>query len=171
VASVFNIDQTEGAPLPELPVPVLDSAAGADLYARLKGVALTEGLRVTVGHEALLQRPGMMGFYEPGARAIYLREAAQLQKTKTLAHELAYHVGGAEVSSPEEETVAYVVCARFGFDTGERSFPYVAIWSQDQRVFRAALGRIQRIGQQIIERAESHGLAHLPERSHDSLRA
>jgi len=29
--------------------------------------------------------------------------------------------------------VAYVVCARFGLDTGERSFPYVATWSQDQR--------------------------------------
>src|SRR5688572_5223344 len=90
-ASVFDVSQTDGAPLPEIAVPVLDSEAGADLYARLEGVALTEGLRVTIGHESFMRRATMMGFYEPDTRAIYLREAAQLQKTKTLAHELAHH--------------------------------------------------------------------------------
>jgi hypothetical protein len=49
--------------------------------------------------------------------------------TKTLAHELAHHFGGAVAPSADEETVAesvaYVVCARFGLDTDERSFPYV----------------------------------------------
>src|SRR5256885_11732580 len=58
---------------------------------RSEGLALTEGLRVTIGHESFMQRPQMMGFYEPDTRAIYLREAAQLQQTKTLAHELAHH--------------------------------------------------------------------------------
>src|SRR5215211_6522651 len=42
-ASVFNVSQTDGAPLPEMPVPVLDSHAGAGLYSRLEGLALTEG--------------------------------------------------------------------------------------------------------------------------------
>ena len=88
-ASVFDLSQTEGEPLPEIAVPILDGEAGAELYARLESVALTEGLRVTIGHESFMQRPQMMGFYEPDTRAIYLREAAQLQKTKTLAHELA----------------------------------------------------------------------------------
>lgn len=157
-ASVFNLSQTEGKPLPEVAVPVLDSGAGAELYARLEGVALTEGLRVTIGHEAFLWRPQMMGFYQPDARAIYVREAAQLQQTKTLAHELAHHFGGGVSPSAEEETtaesVAYVVCACFGLDTGARSFPYVAVWSQDPRVFNGALARIQRASARIIERLE-----------------
>src|SRR4051812_19568868 len=90
-ASVFDYSQTDGAPLPEIPVPVLDSEAGAELYVQLEGVALTEGLRVTIGHESFMRRATMMGFYEPDNRSIYLREAAQLQKTKTLAHELAHY--------------------------------------------------------------------------------
>ena len=128
-ASVFDVSQTDGAPLPEIPVPVLDSEAGSELYVQLEGVALTEGLRVTIGHEAFMQRPQMMGFYEPANRAIYLREAAQLQKTKTLAHELAHHFAEHKVSGPESETeaeaVSYVVLAHHGLDSGERSFPYV----------------------------------------------
>jgi antirestriction protein ArdC len=58
-ASVFDISQTDGAPLPEVAVPVLDSDTGAELYARLEGVALTEGLRVTIGHESFMQRATM----------------------------------------------------------------------------------------------------------------
>src|SRR5215211_9415847 len=38
-ASVFDYSQTEGKPLPEVPVPVLDSDAGGELYARLETVA------------------------------------------------------------------------------------------------------------------------------------
>src|SRR3954464_9143746 len=30
--SVFDVSQTDGAPLPEIPVPVLDSEAGSELY-------------------------------------------------------------------------------------------------------------------------------------------
>ncbi len=100
-----------------------------------------------------------MGLYVPDERRIVVREAAPRQMTKTLAHELAHHVHGAAESSPEEETiaesVAYVACARFGLDTGERSFPYVATWSREPRVFRAALGRIQGVSATLIDRLEA----------------
>ena len=99
------------------------------------------------------------GFYAPDERRIVVREAAPRQMTKTLAHELAHHLGGALASTPEEETiaesVAYVACARFGLDTGERSFPYVATWSREPRVFRAALGRIQHLSRALIDRVEA----------------
>ena len=155
-ASVFDVSQTDGAPLPEIPVPVLDSEAGSELYVQLEGVALTEGLRVTIGHEAFMQRPQMMGFYEPANRAIYLREAAQLQKTKTLAHELAHHFAKHKVSGPESETeaeaVSYVVLAHHGLDSGERSFAYIATWSKDKAVLKTALAAIQTVSTTIIDK-------------------
>lgn len=158
-ASVFDISQTEGEALPEVAVPVLDSNAGAELYASLEGVALTEGLRVTIGHESFLQRSTMMGFYEPATRSIFLREAAQLQKTKTLAHELAHHFAAHKESGPASETeaeaVSYVVLAHHGLDSGERSFPYIATWSKDKAVLKTALATIQRVSTTIIDRLRS----------------
>ena len=155
-ASVFDLSQTEGQPLPEVTVPVLDSNAGEELYARLEAVALTEGLRVTVGHESFMQRATMMGFYEPVSRAIYLRDAAQLQKTKTLAHELAHHFAKHTVSGSESETeaeaVSYVVLTHHGLDSGTRSFPYIATWSKDKSVLKAALAVIQTVSTTIIDR-------------------
>ena len=139
-ASVFDVSQTDGDPLLEIPVPVLDSDAGAEFYSSLVDVALTEGLQVTIGHEAFLRRAQMMGFYERDARTIYLRDAAQLQKTKTLAHELAHHFAKHQVSGPasktEAEAVSYVVLAHHGLNSGERSFPYIATWSKDKAVLK-----------------------------------
>jgi len=102
--------------------------------------------------------PRRWGLYSPTERLIVVRDAAPRQMTKTLAHELAHHFGGAVVPSAEEETiaesVAYVVCARFGLDTGERSFPYVATWSRDTPVFKHALGRIADLSGQFVDRLE-----------------
>lgn len=168
IGTVFDISQTDGKPLPAIDVPVLDGDAGEDLYRCLEGVATEEQLTVERGNSRL--GPATMGFYSQSERRIVLREAPTRQMTKTLAHELAHHCGGATAPSPEEETtaesVAYVVCARFGLDTGERSFPYVATWSQDQRVFRAALNRIQRLSHRLIESVERQDAGLMSERSH-----
>lgn len=157
VGTVFDISQTDGVPLPAIDVPVLAGNDGQTLYDQLAGVATDDGLTLERRHDRL--RPTTMGFYSPTEQLIVVREASTRQMTKTLAHELAHHFSGATVPSPEEETVAesaaYIVCARFGLDTGERSFPYIATWSQDQRVFRAALGRIQQVSHQMIERVEA----------------
>lgn len=157
VGAVFDISQTDGVPLPAIDVPVLTGSEGQPLYDQLAGLAAADGL--TLQRQSDRLGPATMGFYSPTERLIVVREASTRQMTKTLAHELAHHFGGATAPSPEEETVAesaaYIVCARFGLDTGERSFPYVATWSQDQRVFRAALGRIQQVSRRIIERVEA----------------
>lgn len=157
VGTVFDLDQTEGEPLPTIDVPVLAGDEGAALYGRMEAVAREEDLIVACD-ERRLARPETMGLYSPTERLIVVRETAQRQMTKTLAHELAHHFGQAVVPSPEEETVAesvaYVACARFGLDTGERSFPYVATWSQDTQVFKRALGRIADLSGQLIDRLE-----------------
>jgi antirestriction protein ArdC len=152
--AVFDISQTEGAPLPEVQVPELQGNQGLALFRKLETLAILEGLKVRRGHARLTGE--MMGFYEPGAKAIFLREASLRQMTKTLAHELAHHFGGGTSSNPEEETcaeaVAYVVCARFGLDTGERSFPYIASWSREPKTLKAAMTRVQAISALMIDR-------------------
>jgi len=170
VGTVFDVSQTEGQPLPSVDVPVLEGDDGLELYGRLERVATDEGVTIERGSERL--GPSTMGVYSPDERQIVLRQAATRQMTKTLAHELAHHFGGTTIPSPEEETtaesVAYVVCARFGLDTGQRSFQYVATWSQDPRVFRGALSRIQTLSLRIIERIEGRGaVGPVAERSHD----
>lgn len=154
--SVFDISQTEGKPLPTIDVPVLEGEEGTALYDRLATIATAESLMLE--RTTRLPRESVMGYYEPDARRIVVREASPRQMTKTLAHELAHHFGAGVESTPEEETmaesVAYVVCARFGLDTGERSFPYIATWSKDAAVLKAAMARIQQVSGRIIERLE-----------------
>src|SRR4051812_30944025 len=67
-ATVFDYGQTEGKPLPEIPVPVLDSDAGGELYDRLENVARDEGLSIQRGHERFGVGEQMQGFYEPSNR-------------------------------------------------------------------------------------------------------
>src|SRR5215212_1206127 len=174
-AAVFDYGQTEGKPLPEVPVPVLDSEAGCELYSRLEDVARDEGVTVQRGHERFGAREQMMGFYEPERRLIALREGSQLQMTKTLAHELAHHFAEHKASGPESETeaeaVSYVVLAHHGLDSGERSFAYIATWSKDKAVLKAALATIQTVSTTIIERVEGQDVTRDAERSHDFPRA
>ena len=52
------------------------------------------------------------------------------------------------------ESVAFTVGARFGFDTGTRSFPYVAIWSKDKKVLEQNLATIRKVSAKIIDALE-----------------
>ena len=60
------------------------------------------------------------------------------------------------------ESVAYVVCARFGVDTGERSFPYIATWSQDHAVLKSAMANaedqgVRNVGDLVVADARGDG--------------
>jgi antirestriction protein ArdC len=153
VGTVFDIRQTDGDPLPTIEVPELTGDAGLALYGLLERVAQDEGLAIRRGSERL--GPATMGFYSPTERLIVLREAGQLQMTKTLAHELAHHYAAHRTSNAASETVAesvaYVTLTHHGLDSGARSFPYVATWSRELAVLRTALGEIQAISSRLID--------------------
>jgi hypothetical protein len=167
-AHVFDVSQTEPLPghetpqRPEIACPVLTGEDGAELYAVLLRVADSE--RLTVSHDppaeysAMANEPNCMGFYAPRSRAIWVRAAAPLQETKTLAHELAHHFGCHDESNPNNEAmaegVAYIVLQAFGLDSGARSVPYIVGWdSRKPGAYKSALSGIQSTAKTIIEKA------------------
>jgi antirestriction protein ArdC len=167
--TVFDVSQTDGPPLPEVTVPLLDGPDGPGLGTRLERVAQQE--RLTIERVPQIKGSRAVGTYIPSARRIIVRELEPAQMTKTLAHELAHHFAEADRSSPEEETVAesvaYVVCAHYGLDTGVRSFPYVATWAEQPSVLKAAMTRIQTVSTKMIQLINGQEPPS-PERSHAS---
>ena len=49
------------------------------------------------------------------------------------------------------ESVAFTVGAHFGFDTGVRSFPYVALWAEDKKVLEQNLADIRKVSTKLID--------------------
>jgi len=136
VVHVFDLSQTEGEDLPEFEIPVLTGEANEELFADL----LTH-----------MKRRG----------GIWVRpEEPRAQQLKTLLHEIAhyYSEGVFHIPRADAETIAesaaFVVGSHFGFDTGVRSFPYVALWAQDRKILENNLGAIRRVSTTIIEALE-----------------
>ena len=134
VAHVFDLSQTDGEPLPELtPVP-LTGPAPAAMWAALAEQVGAHGYRIERG-----DCRGANGYTDPAARLVRVR--ADVEKgmaARVLAHELAHiecgHCehggyscrGRCEV---EAESVAWLISAHFGLDTGAYTLPYVAGWA------------------------------------------
>ena len=122
VVHVFDVSQTDGDDLPDVPVPTIDTAAD-DLLADLVRVA--ESRKVTVNLTRLTG--GLFGLSKGGSVDVDNRHATG-QQAKTLAHELAHEAlhkadrpDGLTRSAAEleAESVAYVVCLHFGLDVQE----------------------------------------------------
>lgn len=88
-----------------------------------------------------------------------IREKA-LSGSKTLAHEIAHYYSEGVFRIPRQdaetiaESAAFVVGAHYGFDSGVRSFPYVALWARDKKVLQANLGAIRKVSTTILEELE-----------------
>jgi antirestriction protein ArdC len=150
---VFDVSQTDGAPLPELDVPVLEGDEGRELWDGLNRFAEKEGVSVSIVRPEELPSE-TMGYYAPSTKRIVVADHSQRQKTKTLAHELGHHVARLDTRAENEcvaEGIAYSVCAHFGIDTGERSFPYVASWAKDKEMLRSVLSTIHTASGTIID--------------------
>ena len=53
----------------------------------------------------------------------------------------------------EAESIAYVVCQRYGIETGDNSFGYIASWSKDKELpqLQASLQTISRTAYEMIK--------------------
>lgn len=132
-ASVFDISQTEGDPLPTYGVDELqgDVKDYEKLMTILKEISPVP-VRVTeISGSA-------KGYFDRNAEEIVIKEGmSSLQEVKTCLHEITHAMLHAE-KNPEKdrrtceveaESTAFVVCKRLHIDTDEYSFPYIAGWS------------------------------------------
>jgi hypothetical protein len=159
VVHVFDLGQTEGKPLPEFEVPVLTGEKNEALFNRL--LALMKRSGVTVGFEPRpYQDPGIKGQYSPPSQIWVRPEEPGAQQLKTLLHEAAHYYSEGVLRMPRQdaetiaESAAYVVGAHYGFDTGVRSFPYVALWAQDKKGLDQNLSAIRRVAATMLEGLE-----------------
>ncbi|KTB47827.1 hypothetical protein DEALK_06720 [Dehalogenimonas alkenigignens] len=159
VVYVFDLSQTEGKPLPEFEVPVLTGEANEELFGDITHLVRSEGVHVGFDSKPY-QDPAIKGFFS--GKEIWVRpEESRAQQLKTLIHEVAHYYSEGVFHIPRRdaetiaESVAFTVGAHFGFDTGTRSFPYVALWAQDKKVLERNLASIRQVTTRIIEGLES----------------
>ena len=105
------------------------------------------------------QDPEIKGIYFE--KSIWVRpEESRAQQLKTLIHEVAHYYSEGVFRIPRAdaetiaESVAFTVGAHFGFDTGTRSFPYVALWSKDKKILEQNLTAIRKVAGKIIDSIE-----------------
>jgi len=158
VVYVFDVSQTEGKPLPEFEVPVLTGEVNEGLFTDLLAHMKQRGVGIDFDSKPHMD-PGIKGFYSQAG--IWVRpEEPRAQQLKTLLHEIAHYYSEGVFHIPRQdaetiaESAAFVVGAHFGFDTGVRSFPYVALWAKDKKVLENNLGAIRRVAGTILEELE-----------------
>lgn len=171
IGSVFDLSQTDGEPLPEKP-PLLDipddQPMSHEVNHRLSRFGINEGYLM----ESKDFPGAARGFWNPAKRQICIRRSAYVDedtgeerylmdplsptKTKTLAHELGHAIanhsgaddrGDAEVVA---ESAAYVALNRFGIDSANYSFGYIAGWGGDMERIRRNLADVQRVANVLI---------------------
>lgn len=163
---VFDVSQTSGKELPD-PVTELtgdiDSARKEAVFAALKKVT---GIDI----EFKDIKGGAKGYYSATNNEIVIKSCmSDAQTLKTAFHEAAHnllHDPAKDIvtnKSPrnekevQAESVAFMVAERFGIDTSEYSFPYIASWSDGKQLehLKSALQEIQEAAKKISSEIES----------------
>jgi antirestriction protein ArdC len=168
VATVFDVSQTEGEPLPEIGVDEL--SGDVDRYNDFLR-ALEKSSPVPIDMEDI--GSGAKGYYEQVEKRIVIQEGmGELQTLKTAIHETAHaRLHDIDRNAPqgaprpdrytrevEAESVAYTVCQHYGLDTSDYSFGYIAGWSGDKELdtLKASLDTIRREADAIINEVDVH---------------
>ena len=169
VASVFDVTQTDGEPLPTV-TEQLDGDAPETLLDALADQIAAAGYHFTIG-----QVPGSAnGITDPADKTVTVQAGMSPAMTaKTTAHELAHvllHTDGDHLTEAcqqdrgraevEAESVAYVVMAAAGIPSDGYTFGYLAGWSGgDVDKVKATAAVVQRCASKILDRLDSEQVA------------
>ncbi len=152
--SVFDLSQTDGAPVPEFPEwtrPVGGGAKARSFYSRLKKIIPVPVLEGDTGTAD--------GFYDVKAKQITIKKDLPMgAKAITLIHEYTHallhndlpHRSMLKYYEAVAEGVAYIVARFFELDPGMSSFEYIALWSLDKDLIWTVGPQIQKTAAKII---------------------
>ena len=156
VVYVFDIAQTDGAPLPE---PETVRGDPGPWLERLTEHVVGRGIE-------LVKSPMPAGQYgvSTGGRIELAQGMTPAQEFAVLVHELAHELlhhdakeerpASRTVRETEAEAIAFVVASSAGLDVGSSSSDYIQLYSGDRATLSASLARIQRVAAEIIAAAE-----------------
>jgi len=162
VATVFDISQTYGDPLPELDTPeLLGSVENYPIFMEaIKNVSPVPMRYAEIEGES-------KGYYSNTEKEIVILDGmSELQTMKTAVHEVTHamchdrdimeELGEKKdrmTKEVEAESVAFTVCSYFGLDTSSYSFPYLAGWSsgRDMKELRSSMDFIRKTAGSFID--------------------
>ena len=153
IVHVFDVSQTNGDPLPDVEPAHLTGAEPEGLWDHLAGLVHDDGYHLERGPCGL----GANGYTDYTARTVRVRDDVDpAQAVKTLAHELGHIRADHEHRFPdyavsrdcrgqaevEAESIAYLITAQAGLDSGTYSVPYLASWAGgDAELLRESMTR------------------------------
>lgn len=163
VVSVFDVSQTDGKELPDIAVDELTGSVEnyAAFFDALKALS-----PVPIAFENITD--GAKGYFSHVENRIAIQEGmSEIQTIKTAIHEIAHAklhaVTPGEKVAPEDkkdrrtkeveaESVAYTVCQRYGIETSDYSFGYIAGWSSDKETkeLKGSLETIRKTAAEMI---------------------
>jgi antirestriction protein ArdC len=162
--AVFDVSQTDGEPLPEIPGEPVTGDSHAEYLPKLEAYAGSLGL-VVVFEEV---RNGAKGYHSATAHSIGIdSRMAPNEQVAVLVHELAHALGDInycdyprEVAEVIVETTAYIVCRSIGLETDSASVPYLASWAGvEPRAIRQYAETIDGLASSLEEACGLKGVA------------
>jgi antirestriction protein ArdC len=163
-ATVFDIAQTVGEPLPTIKLGEIVGSAPEGAYAVLVDFATSIGYTL-VPHPEDDEAEGRCNYEQ---RTISVQAAAPERMLHVLIHELAHALTAARRQAhdrTERETiaegVAFVVCTAIGMDAGGYAFPYIAGYAGQKdgaAIITRLMDTIQKTAAQIIAVVEAQFL-------------
>ena len=140
---VFDVSQTSGEPVPEYVSDLDEDIEEEHVEAVISAVRSVTGLPVDVENIS----GGAKGYYSHSEQRIVIQSGLSgAQAVKTAIHECAHallHDPDKKLPTADTtrcdkevqaESVAYIVASRYGLDTSEYSFPYIASWSHGKQL-------------------------------------
>ncbi len=150
-AYVFDVDQTDGDPLP---TPIEASGDPGPRTALLKTVILEQGIAIEYADEL----GGALGTSSGGCIRLLNGLSPAMEFTTLVhehAHELLHHAydrpASRDTRELEAEAVTFVVGGAVGLNTSDASRDYILLYRGDREALSGSLDRIQRAASVILK--------------------
>lgn len=157
--TVFDVSQTDGKEIPEMNIPTLKGKV-KNFNKMIKGIknALPKGFSFTIDDKEDCKEKGYCNNY---SKEIVVHQNPEEQMFKTAVHEAGHSLMehdtrqiSREQKECEAESVAFIVCNHFGYDTSDYSVKYIAGWKGDKDFIEESLNYITKTADKIINSIE-----------------